>query len=123
MTLRLNAYVVDLDIQGVVVLSNGYKFFTDLVVAADRLYSGLRQTVLNKNTRQPSLVRKTHISAFGFLVDTEILLGEPDLAASLERKGPRDAAILLGLEEISHKRSIANGLNGSVLTSNQLSKG
>ena len=103
-TLRLNAQVVDSDIQGAIVLSDGSKYFADLVVAADGLHSVLRGKVLTKDTTPPSPPRETEMSAFRFLVDTETLLGEPHLATALERKGPKDAAILIDLEDKIHER-------------------
>ena len=103
-TLRLNAQVVDSDIQGAVVLSDGLKYFADLVVAADGLHSVLRRKVLTKDTAPLSLPRETGMSAFRFLVDTETLLSQPHLATVLECKGPKDAAILIDLEDKIHER-------------------
>ena len=103
-TLHLNAQVVDSDIQGAVVLSDGSKYFADLVVAADGLHSVLRRKVLTKDAASPSPPRETGMSAFRFLVDTETLLGEPYLSTVLERKGPKDAAILIDLEDKIHER-------------------
>ncbi len=106
-TLRLNAQVVDSDIQGAVVLSDGSKYFADLVVAADGLHSVLRRKVLTKDSAPLSLPRETGLSAFRFLVDTETLLGQPHLATVLERKGPKDAAFLIDLEDKTHERHMA----------------
>ena len=103
-TLRLNAQVVDSDIQGAVVLSDGSKYFADLVVAADGLHSVLRRKVLTKGTAPLSLARETGMSAFRFSVDTETLLGQPHLATVLEGKGPKDAAILIYPEDKIHER-------------------
>ena len=103
-TLRLNAQVVDSDVQGAVVLSDGSKYFADLVVAADGLHSALRTKVLTEDTKPISPPRETGMSAFRFLVDTETLLSQPHLTSVLERKGPKDAAILVDLEDKIHER-------------------
>ena len=103
-TLRLNAQAVDSDIQGAVVLSDGSKYFADLIVAADGLHSALRWKVLAKDTAQLSPPRETVMSAFRFLVDTETLLDQPYLATVLESKGPKDAAMLIDLEDKMHER-------------------
>ena len=73
-------------------------------MAADGLHSILRRKVVTKDTASLSLPRETGISAFRFLIDTESLLGQPHLATVLERKGPKDAAILIDLEDKIHKR-------------------
>ena len=103
-SLRLNALVVDCDVQGAVILSDGSKYFADLIVAADGVHSCLRGRVLSQDDGSLSSPRETGMSAFRFLVDTDVLLGEPHLAHVLDRKGPDHAALIVDLEEKIQER-------------------
>lgn len=88
--LRLGSYVVDASPKGSITLADGSTHHADLVVAADGLHSVLRDKVLGTKAPSPS----GH-SAFRFLIDTDYLRNDENLAAMVDVKGPSDAAILI----------------------------
>ena len=102
-SLRLSAHVVDADVAGSVTLQDGSRYFADLVVAADGLHSALRAKVVSDSRKAPA---KSGMSAFRFLIDTKTLLGDPALAATLDKKGPDHAAILIDPAEKILERHI-----------------
>lgn len=80
--LRLSSEVVGAETEGIVMLKDGSTHAADLVVAAD----GLR-SVLQKVVSRESGPTATGLSAFRFLLDTEVFKEDPRLAATLEKKG------------------------------------
>jgi salicylate hydroxylase len=82
-TLRLSSEVATAQTDGTVVLKDGSVHTADLVVAADGLKSVLQRVV----TEEAGPPTATGLSAFRFLLDTEVLRAEPGLAAALDRKG------------------------------------
>jgi len=100
--IHLASEIIDASIDGSVTLKNGAKRVADLVVAADGLHSVLKSVVLGQDVTPPL---PTGLSAFRFLIDTEILLEDDNLSASLSRKGP-GATLLADTKEVEKERHI-----------------
>ncbi|KAL1607906.1 hypothetical protein SLS60_002845 [Paraconiothyrium brasiliense] len=88
--LRLSSEVATADTDGTIVLKDGSVHTADLIVAADGLKSVL-QRIVTKAAGPPTT---TGLSAFRFLLDTEVLKAEPRLAEALDRKGTSDVGSL-----------------------------
>ena len=98
--LRLNAQVVSALAEGGVVLADGSRHTADLVVAADGLHSVLREVVVGGEGKAPEA---SGHSAFRFLIDTEAMRQDEDIAAMLKKKGD-GAAILVDQKETIAER-------------------
>jgi salicylate hydroxylase len=88
--------------EGSITLQNGAKHVADLVVAADGLHSVLKRVTLEGETTAPS---STGLSAFRFLIDTEILGTDESLSETLKKKGP-GATLLADTKDIINERHI-----------------
>lgn len=88
--LRLSSEVISANTGGSIVLKDGSVHTADLIVAADGLKTVLQRVV----TQEAGPPTATGLSAFRFLLDTEVLKKDPKLAATLERKGPSDVGSL-----------------------------
>ena len=82
--LHLGAEVVDASTNGSITLKDGSRHTADLVVAADGLNSVLRKTVLTRDADEPP---PSGLSAFRFLIDTNLLQEDAELASVLEDRG------------------------------------
>lgn len=101
--LRLGAPVVSATTDGWVELKDGSRHSADLVVGADGLHSVLKGVVLGQVTLVP---KPTGMSAFRFLIDTELLNKDAKLAALLKKKAPEGATILADTKEVELERHI-----------------
>lgn len=99
--LRLHSRVVDASPKGSITLSDGSTHYGDLVIAADGLHSVVRDRVLPKGNKSPF---PSGHSAFRFLIDTNDLREDGQLAALLETKDPNDAAILIDASDEATER-------------------
>jgi salicylate hydroxylase len=88
--------------EGSIALQNGEKHFADLVVAADGLHSVLKRLVSEDKTTTPS---STGLSAFRFLIDTNILEKDENLSLTLKKKGS-GATLLADTTDITNERHI-----------------
>ncbi|KAF1976667.1 putative salicylate hydroxylase [Bimuria novae-zelandiae CBS 107.79] len=88
--LRLSSEVATATTDGRIVLKDSSVHMADLIVAADGLKSVL-QKIVTKKAEPPTA---TGLSAFRFLLDTEVLKADPKLAATLEKKGSFDVGSL-----------------------------
>ena len=88
--LRLSSEVATAKTDGTIVLKDGTVHTADLIVAADGLKSVLQKIV----TQEAGPPTATGLSAFRFLLDTELLKANPKLAATLEKKGFSDVGSL-----------------------------
>ncbi|KAJ4353495.1 uncharacterized protein N0V89_005225 [Didymosphaeria variabile] len=88
--LRLSSEVATAETDGTIVLKDGSVHTADLVVAADGLKSVLQRVV----TDAAGPPTATGLSAFRFLLDTEVLKADPRLAATLDKKGKSDVGSL-----------------------------
>lgn len=87
--------------EGSITLEDGTVHSADLVVAADGLRSVARDVVAGKKVTPSS----TSLSAFRFLIDTEILKNDDSLASVLKKKGP-GATLLADTKEVASERHI-----------------
>ena len=101
--LRLGAQVVDASIDGSVTLKDGSRHTADLIVAADGLHSVLRDVVVTENIKAPS---DSGLSAFRFLLDTQVLEGDPQFAKILEARGPGVKLIFDEKDSINERHMI-----------------
>lgn len=83
--LRLGAHVVRATTDGSIVLHDGSTYSADFVVAADGLHSVVRDAVLGSDSNEKAPWASGH-SAFRFLIETEVLEKDPELAPLLETK-------------------------------------
>ena len=81
--LCLSTEVATAEVDGTIVLKDGSTHKADLIVAADGLKSVL-QNVVKQEADRP---KGTGLSAFRFLLDTEALEANPELAAAWRKKG------------------------------------
>ncbi|KAJ4287727.1 hypothetical protein N0V90_012431 [Kalmusia sp. IMI 367209] len=81
--LRLSSEVVTATTDGTITLKDGSIHTADLIVAGDGLKSVLQKIV----TQEAGPPTATGLSAFRFLIDTEVFKADPKLAATLEKKG------------------------------------
>jgi salicylate hydroxylase len=88
--LCLNSEVATAETDGTIVLRDGSTHKADLIVAADGLKSVLQKLV--KQEAGPP--KATGLSAFRFLLDTEVLKANPKLAAAWKMKGSSDVGSL-----------------------------
>jgi salicylate hydroxylase len=100
--LRLSSEVATAEPDGTVVLKDGSVHTADLIVAADGLKSVLQRVV----TKEAGLPTATGLSAFRFLLDTEVLRADPRLAAALDRKGALDVGSLQDTQDPTKVRFI-----------------
>jgi len=99
-TLRLSAGVVKVSSEaGTVELSDGSSHQADLVVAADGLHSIVRTMVTGKQATSVG----TSMSAFRFLLPTELLQRNPELCELLDWKA-RGASILADTADTLNER-------------------
>ncbi|KAF2878221.1 putative salicylate hydroxylase [Massariosphaeria phaeospora] len=97
--LHLGCEVVDAEAQGSIVVKGGERYTADLVVAADGLKSAVKGVVTG-NLEKPT---PTGLSAFRFLVDTEVLRGDAELEKTLAVKGS-GASLLADVRETKKER-------------------
>lgn len=100
--LRLSAQVVGASAESEVVLADGSRHTADMVVAADGLHSVLREAVVGREGKAPEA---SGHSAFRFLIDTEAMREDKQMAAMLEKKGD-GAAILIDQKETVGERHV-----------------
>ncbi|MCJ1403882.1 hypothetical protein MMC11_007105 [Xylographa trunciseda] len=98
--LRLSAQVVSASAEGEVLLADGSRHTADLIVAADGLHSVLREIVVGEEGKAPEA---SGHSAFRFLIETEVMRQDRELAAMLEKKGD-GASILIDQKETVAER-------------------
>lgn len=98
--LHLGAQVVDASTDGSIMLKDGSRHTADLVVAADGLKSVLRKTVLTRDADEPP---PSGLSAFRFLIDTEPLKEDAELASVLEDRG-LNIGLLIDARDIGSPR-------------------
>ena len=89
--LRLSAQVVGASAEGKVVLADESRHTADLVVAADGVHSVLREAVVGREGKAPEA---SGHSAFRFLIDTEAMRADKQMAAMLEKKGDGTAILI-----------------------------
>lgn len=99
-TLRLNAGVTKVCSEaGTVELSDGSSHHADLVVAAD----GFHSTVRNMATGKQATSVGTSMSAFRFMLPTELLQRNPELCELLDWKA-RGASIFVDIADTLNER-------------------
>lgn len=101
--LQLGAPVVSATTDGWIELKDGSRHNADLIVGADGLHSVLKGVVLREDILVPTA---TGMSAFRFLIDTELLNKDEKLAALLKKKAPGGATILADTKEVVLERHI-----------------